>query len=82
MVKKGGDAGLITKIADLVREKKLEGISDLRDESDRSGMRLVIELKRGAHPAKVVLNNLYKKTPMQTTSGSTWSRWSTASRRR
>ena len=47
MVKKGGDGGLITKIADLVREKKLEGISDLRDESDRSGMRLVIELKRG-----------------------------------
>ena len=50
MVKKGGDTGLITKIADLVREKKLEGISDLRDESDRSGMRLVIELKRGADP--------------------------------
>ena len=50
MVKKGGDGGLITKIADLVREKKLEGISDLRDESDRSGMRLVIELKRGADP--------------------------------
>ena len=46
-VKKGGDNGLITKIADLVRDKKLEGISDLRDESDRSGMRLVIELKRG-----------------------------------
>ena len=62
MVKKGGDGGLITKIADLVREKKLEGISDLRDESDRSGMRLVIELKRGGQPAKVVLNNLYKKT--------------------
>ena len=62
MVKKGGDNGLITKIADLVRDKKLEGISDLRDESDRSGMRLVIELKRGGHPAKVVLNNLYKKT--------------------
>ena len=50
MVKKGGDGGLITKIADLVRDKKLEGISDLRDESDRSGMRLVIELKRGADP--------------------------------
>ncbi|HEX2129438.1 MAG TPA: DNA gyrase subunit A, partial [Solirubrobacterales bacterium] len=47
MVKKGGDGGLITKIADLVREKKINGISDLRDESDRSGMRLVIELKRG-----------------------------------
>ncbi len=69
MVKKGGEGGLITKIADLVREKKLEGISDLRDESDRSGMRLVIELKRGGHPAKVVLNNLYKKTTMQTTFG-------------
>ena len=69
MVKKGGDNGLITKIADLVREKKLEGISDLRDESDRSGMRLVIELKRGGQPAKVVLNNLYKKTQMQTSFG-------------
>ena len=60
---------MITKIADLVREKKLEGISDLRDESDRSGMRLVIELKRGGRPAKVVLNNLYKKTSMQTSFG-------------
>src|SRR5215204_6413291 len=70
MVKKGGEGGLITKIADLARDKKLEGISDLRDESDeRSGMRLVIELKRGGPPAKVVLNNLYKKTPMQSTFG-------------
>src|SRR4051795_9969971 len=69
MVKKGGEGGLITKIADLVREKKVTGISDLRDESDRSGMRLVIELKRGGPPAKVVLNNLYKKTSMQTTFG-------------
>ncbi len=69
MVKKGGDTGLITKIADLVHDKKLEGISDLRDESDRSGMRLVIELKRGGQPAKVVLNNLYKKTAMQTSFG-------------
>ena len=68
-VKKGGDNGLITKIAGLVRDKKLEGISDLRDESDRSGMRLVIELKRGGQPAKVVLNNLYKKTAMQTSFG-------------
>ena len=68
MVKKGGDSGLITKIADLVREKKLEGISDLRDESDRSGMRVVIELKRGAVP-NVVLTNLYKRTSMQTTFG-------------
>jgi DNA gyrase subunit A len=68
MVKKGGDSGLITKIADLVREKKLEGISDLRDESDRSGMRIVIELKRGAVP-NIVLNNLYKKTSLQTSFG-------------
>jgi DNA gyrase subunit A len=68
-VKKGGENGLIAKIADLVRDKKLEGISDLRDESDRSGMRLVIELKRGGQPAKVVLNNLYKKTAMQTSFG-------------
>src|SRR5262245_58629396 len=68
-VKKGGEGGLITKIADLVREKKLDGVSDLRDETDRSGMRLVIELKRGGPPAKVVLNNLYKKTAMQTTFG-------------
>ena len=69
MVKKGGDGGLITKIADLVREKKITGISDLRDESDRSGMRLVIELKRGGDPPEVVLNQLYKHTPMQTTFG-------------
>jgi DNA gyrase subunit A len=68
-VKKLGDGGLVTKIADLVRDKKLEGISDLRDESDGSGMRLVIELKRGGPPAKVVLNNLFKKTSMQTTFG-------------
>ena len=69
MVKKGGDGGLITKIADLVREKKITGISDLRDESDRSGMRLVIELKRGGDPAAVVLNQLYKHTQMQATFG-------------
>ncbi len=68
-VKKGGDGGLVTKIADLVREKKINGISDLRDESDRSGMRLVIELKRGGDPAEVVLNQLYKHTPMQNTFG-------------
>ena len=68
MVKKGGDGGLIQKIADLVREKKLDGISDLRDESDRSGMRLVIELKRGADP-NIVTNNLYKRTQLQTTFG-------------
>jgi DNA gyrase subunit A len=68
-VKKGGDGGLVTKIADLVREKKINGISDLRDESDRSGMRLVIELKRGGDPAEVVLNQLYKHTQMQNTFG-------------
>src|SRR5215212_8649912 len=68
MVKKGGDGGLIQKIADLVREKKLDGISDLRDETDRSGMRLVIELKRGADP-NIVTNNLYKRTQLQTTFG-------------
>src|SRR5688572_5860939 len=69
MVKKGGEGGLITKIADLVRDKKITGISDLRDESDRSGMRLVIELKRGGDPAAVVLNQLYKHTPMQNSFG-------------
>src|ERR687888_304464 len=67
-VKKGGDGGLIQKIADLVHEKKVPDITDLRDESDRNGMRLVIELKRDAIP-KVVLNQLYKHTPMQTTFG-------------
>jgi DNA gyrase subunit A len=67
-VKKGGDGGLITKIADLVHEKKLPDITDLRDESDRHGMRLVIELKRGALP-KVVVNQLYKHTAMQSTFG-------------
>ena len=59
---------LIEKIADLVRDKSLEGISDLRDESDRDGMRIVVELKRG-EVAEVVLNNLYKQTPLQTTFG-------------
>ena len=59
---------LIEKIAQLVREKSLEGISDLRDESDRQGMRIVVELKRGEVP-EVVLNNLYKQTPLQTTFG-------------
>ena len=68
MVKKGGDGGLIQKIVDLVHDKKLSGISDLRDESDKHGMRLVIELKRDAIP-KVVLNQPYKHTPMQTTFG-------------
>jgi len=59
---------LIEKIADLVRDKSLDGVSDLRDESDRDGMRVVIELKRGEVP-EVVLNNLYKQTPLQTTFG-------------
>jgi DNA gyrase subunit A len=68
MVKKGGDGGLIQKIADLVREKKISEISDLRDESDRSGMRLVIECKRDAMP-RIVLNKLYKHTQMQSTFG-------------
>ena len=61
-------ARLIEKIADLVREKKLEGISDIRDESDRQGMRIVVELKRDAISA-VVLNNLYATTPLETTFG-------------
>ncbi len=59
---------LLENIADLVREKTIEGISDLRDESDRDGMRIVIELKRGEVP-EVILNNLYKHTQMQTTFG-------------
>ena len=59
---------LIENIADLVRDKAIEGISDLRDESDRDGMRIVIELKRGEVP-EVILNNLYKHTQLQTTFG-------------
>ncbi len=61
-------AQLIEKMADLVREKEISEISDLRDESDRSGMRIVIELKREAVP-KIVLNKLYKHTAMQSTFG-------------
>ena len=61
-------SNLILKIAEYVRDKKLEGISDLRDESDRDGLRVVIELKRDAMP-NVVLNNLYKMTQMQVTFG-------------
>jgi DNA gyrase subunit A len=61
-------ARLIEKIADLVREKRIEGISELRDESDKDGMRIAIELKRG-ESSDVVLNNLYKQTPMQTVFG-------------
>ncbi len=67
-VRKGGEGGLITKIADLVNDKKIPEISDIRDESDRRGMRLVIELKRDVIP-KVALNKLYKHTPMQSTFG-------------
>jgi DNA gyrase subunit A len=59
---------LLENIADLVREKVIEGISDLRDESDRDGMRIVIELKRAEVP-EVILNNLYKHTQLQTTFG-------------
>nr|BAC98435.1 GyrA protein [Burkholderia glumae] len=59
---------LLERIAELVNEKKLEGISDIRDESDKSGMRVVIELKRGEVP-EVVLNNLYKSTQLQDTFG-------------
>src|SRR3954454_6422785 len=68
MVKKGGDGGVVSKIVELVREKKLSEISDVQDYSDGNGMRLVIELKRDENP-KVVLNKLYKHTPMQTTFG-------------
>jgi DNA gyrase subunit A len=67
-VRKGGDGGLIEKIANLVHEKKLSEITDVRDESDRHGMRIVIELKRDAIP-KVVLNKLFKHTAMQSTFG-------------
>src|SRR6201986_739488 len=67
-VRKGGDGGLMLKIRDLVLDKKIPEISDLRDESDRHGMRMVIELKRDAIP-KVVLNKLFKHTPMQQTFG-------------
>ena len=59
---------LLERIAELVRDKKLDGISDIRDESDKSGMRVVIELKRG-EVAEVVLNNLYKQTQLQDTFG-------------
>jgi DNA gyrase subunit A len=61
-------ANLLMKIGELVREKRLEGISDIRDESDKSGMRAVIELKRG-ESAEIVLNNLWKETQMQDSFG-------------
>src|SRR2546429_211675 len=68
MVKKGGDGGLIQKIAELVKEGRISEIANIEDHSDKRGMRLIIELKRDAIP-KVVLNKLYKHTPMQSTFG-------------
>jgi DNA gyrase subunit A len=67
-VKKGGDSGVIKKIADLVNEKVLPEISDVKDHSDRTGMRIQIDLKREAIP-QVVLNKLFKHTALQTTFG-------------
>jgi DNA gyrase subunit A len=61
-------ATMIEKMAELVRDKRIEGISDLRDESDRQGYRVVIELKRDAN-ADVILNQLYRYTPLQTSFG-------------
>jgi DNA gyrase subunit A len=63
-------ATMIEKIAELVREKRIEGISDLRDESDRNGIRVVIELKRDSS-RRYVLNQLFRLTPMQTSFGAT-----------
>jgi DNA gyrase subunit A len=67
-VKKGGDSGVIKKIADLVNEKVFTEISDVNDHSDKSGMRIQVDLKREAIP-QVVLNKLFKHTPLQTTFG-------------
>ena len=67
-VKKGGDAGVIRKIADLVKDKVLTEVSDVADHSDKTGMRIQIELKRDAIP-QVVLNKLWKHTPLQSTFG-------------
>ena len=67
-VKKGGDGGVIAKIAELVNDKVLTEISDLQDHSDRSGMRIQVELKRDAVP-QVALNKLFKHTPLQSTFG-------------
>ena len=67
-MKKGGDGGVITKIADLVREKVITEVSDLQDYSDKSGMRIQIELKREAVP-QVALNKLFKHTALQATFG-------------
>ena len=83
MVKKGGEGGLITKIADLVREKKITGISDLRDESDRSGHaardRAEARRRPGRGRAEPALQAHARCRPR---SGSTWSPWSTAFRAR
>ena len=73
-------ASMVERIADLVREKRIEGISDIRDESDRQGMRVVIEIKRDAM-ADVVLNQLYRFSPLQPRSASTTSRSSAGVRR-
>jgi DNA gyrase subunit A len=66
-------AALVERIAELVREKRIEGIADLRDESDRQGMRIVVELKRDAQ-AEVVLNQIYRFTPTRPRRASAWSR--------
>jgi DNA gyrase subunit A len=63
-----GKTRLLERIAELVRDKKLEGIADVRDESDREGLRLVVDVKKG-EPSQVILNNLYKHTPLQDTFG-------------
>src|SRR5207248_11752321 len=68
MVKKGGEGGLIPKIAELVKDGRIPEIANLEDHSDKRGMRPIIELKRDAIP-KVVLNKLYKHTSMQATFG-------------
>ncbi len=73
-------AKLVERIAELVHEKRLDGISDIRDESDRNGMRIVIELKKDVHP-QIILNYLYKHTPCRRPSAPTCWRWWTASPR-
>ncbi len=73
-------ARLIEKIAELVKEKRVEGISALRDESDKDGMRIVIEVKRDA-VGEVVLNNLYSQTSCRSPSASTWLLCTMVSRR-
>ena len=72
-------ATMVERIAELVREKKIDGVADLRDESDRQGYRVVIELKREAVP-DVVLNQLYRFTPLQSSFGATWWRSTAAAR--